>query len=379
MVSEMAPCKIREVYMGSLHGGSGIADQASTMEKQPTIVTITVSTNEARWLPQCLGSLLASQLDGIEAHFLLIDNACTDDTAELVRTRFPQVRLIRSPHNLGFAAANNIGLRYAVECRADFVLLVNPDTRTPPDLLRQLVGFMWEWPEYGIVGPLQYHYTADGAATDELNEWSQGALAVGEAHAYVHAWPDRPSPAGPPAGRAPRTLEHAYVQGSALLCRVEVLRRIGLFDAAYHTYYEETDLCRRTRWAGWRVALLLDQAIQHFGGGGTRASLYRRRKMLRNKYYFLFSDPEWSGPDAARLALRWLRIDLRRGGAAPAPTIGGALADTALGLLWLIGRTPRIAGRRRAHRRLWRDGADGPLRVRSTDTPKGQRSWLATS
>lgn len=361
------------------HGGGGPASGATAPNDRPVIVTVTVSTDEARWLPECLDSLLASRLGDIAAQFLLVDNASTDHSAELVGSRYPQVRLIRNHRNQGFAAANNIGLRYALEHQADYVFLVNPDTRTPPDLLRQLVEFMRAWPEYGIVGPMQYVYTPDGTGTDQLNPWSVGALDVGEAHVFVHTWPDRASPAGPRASRAPRTLEHAYVQGSALLCRVEVLRRIGLFDPTYHTYYEETDLCRRTRWAGWRVALLLDLGIQHFGGGGTRASLYRRRKMLRNKYYFLLSDPEWSLRDTARLVRRWIRDDLRRAGAAPAPTTGGAVADTGVGLLWLLGQLPRVTRRRWAHHRLHRDGAGGPLRARSAGSSTGERSWLAIS
>lgn len=327
------------------------------------MVAITVSANSRPWIDVCLRSLLDSVTDGVELEVVVVDNASTDGSADLVATEFPSVRLVRNTTNEGFAGGNNVGIRYALAIGADYVFLVNPDTRTPAGLLQALVDFLQAWPDYGLVGPMQSAYTKDGSPSDTLNEWSQEALRVGESHFFIHTWPNHDSSAGPEAGRAPRTLEHSYVQGAALVCRTEVLRRIGLFDAAYHSYYEESDLCRRTRWAGWRVALLLDHTIQHFGGGGSRHSLYRRRKMLRNKYYFLFTDPGWTVLDTMRLAGYWLWLDLHRKGAAPAATVAGAAGDilAAVGSLLLLA--PRILRQRRRHHRLLRTGAGGPLRL----------------
>jgi GT2 family glycosyltransferase len=222
---------------------------------------------EAPWLPDCFASLLVSRTTA-DVDVLFVDNGSYDGSADLVADRFPTVHVLRNPKNLGFAGANNVGIRWAMARGTDFVFLVNPDTRTPPDLIEQLTGFLDSWPEYGVVGPLQYHYGDPGSP----NDWTRMALDAGEAHVFAHTWPGRPSPAGPADGRALGTLEHAYVQGSAFFCRTEVLRRVGLFDPVYHTYYEETDLCRRVRWAGGRVALLLDASIEHYGGGGGRAS-----------------------------------------------------------------------------------------------------------
>jgi len=323
------------------------------MDRRTRVVAITVTTNDGRWLDDCLATLTASRIDErTDLDVILVDNASVDRGADLVESRFPKVQVIRSPSNDGFAGANNRGMREALARGADYVFLVNPDTRTPPDLVARLVDFMRAWPSYGIIGPLQYVYTADGSPTEELNIWSRNALDAGESHIFAADRLGRPSPAVPPEGRAPRTLEHAYVQGSALFCRTVVLRQVGLFDPAYHTYYEESDLCRRARWVGWRVALLLDLGIQHVGEGGTHASLYRRRHMLRNKYYFLFTDPEWGWYLIGRLVARWFRADLAGRGAAPAETRAGALSDTARGALWLVARSFRMVRRRRAHAAL---------------------------
>ena len=311
---------------------------------------VTVSTNDRSWLDASLSTLTASGLDDdTDLRVIMVDNASTDGSADHVEHRFPTVKVLRNSRNEGFAGANNRGIDAALAQGADYVFIVNPDTRTPPDLVQRLVAFMRAWPSYGIVGPLQYAYSDDGSWDTELNAWSRTALEAGESHVFAADGIDHPSPAGPRTGRAPSTLEHAYVQGSALFCRTDVVREVGAFDVAYHTYYEESDLCRRARWAGWRVALLLDFGLQHYGEGGTHASLYRRRHMLRNKYYFLLTDPEWTWRRIGRLAARWFRHDLAGCGAAPADTRAGAVADTLAGLLWLTTQGPRMYRRRRQY------------------------------
>jgi GT2 family glycosyltransferase len=334
-----------------------MSDESGGVRRRLT--TVTVSTNERDWLTECLAGLTASELgDELDLEVLVVDNASTDGSGELVADRFPGVRLISSDRNLGFAEANNLGIRDALSRGSDYIFLVNPDTRTPPDLIRRLVDFLRDCTDYGIVGPLQYRYTDDGSPTTELNEWSVAALTAGEGDVFALDGVSRPSPAGPCEGRAPRTLEHAYVQGSALLCRADVIHQVGDLDPSYHTYYEETDLCRRARWGGWRVALLLDLGLQHFGGGSTGRSTYRRRHMQRNKFYFLFTDPQWRGRETWRLSLRWIGNDLACRGAAPAGSRAEALIDSVLGWAWLITRAPRIIIRRRAHRALYRASAN---------------------
>ncbi|WP_327073913.1 glycosyltransferase family 2 protein [Kitasatospora purpeofusca] len=323
--------------------------------RRPKVATITVGTNEARWLPACLSTLLASDTSDFDLTVWYVDNASTDGSTALVRDDFPTVRIIENDANLGFARANNVGMRAALTDGADYVFLVNPDTRTPADLVQQLTAFMEQWPTYGICGPMQYTYTegdGDTVALDEHNEWSTHALKLGEVDGFVGDRPNRPSPASPAHGRAPATLEHAYVQGSAFFVRATVLRTLGLFDRVFHTYYDETDLCRRARWANWRVALNLDLGIQHYGGGSTGASTYRRVQMRRNRYYFLLTDITWTWPAILSLAGRWLRQDLagRSVGGNTTPVRGWA--ETAAAAWWLLGLAPTIARRRRAHRRL---------------------------
>lgn len=316
------------------------------------VTTITVGTNERSWLDVCISSLLANYSNGIELTVMYVDNASSDGSADFVQDRFPAVMVIRNRKNFGFSRANNVGMQYALANGADYIFLVNPDTRSPIGLIVDLVDFMQRWPEYGIIGPMQYRFNELSLELDEYNDWSTLAIAHGEGHAFAGDWPDHPSPASPMEGRAPNTLEHPYVQGSALFARAAMLREVGIFDEVYHTFYEEVDLCRRARWAGWRVALALDHGIQHKGGGGAGRGRYRRIHMRRNRYYYLFTDVEWPRTNMLRLAARWLGQDVRGRsvGGTTAPAVG--LVETIGAGIWLLLQSLQILARRRRYRRL---------------------------
>lgn len=317
------------------------------------VATITVGTNELGWLDECLSTLLASSTPGIDLSVWLVDNASTDTTADHVATAYPEVRVIRNQTNLGFAKANNIAVRAVLDAGADYVFLVNPDTRTPQHLITELVGFMETWPEYGAVGPLQRVYSdRTPPAEGDLNDWARLVMKWRESSAFVADRTDRPVLVSPLEGRAPDTIEFAYVEGSAIFLRASMLRAVGLFDEVLHTYYEETDLCRRARWARWRVAVLTNLAIEHFGGGSTGGSAYRRIHMRRGRYFYLLTDIDWTLIDITALAFRWLWADLR------GHTVGGETTwwrgswETLQTAAWLMQNLRWIRQRRQAHRRL---------------------------
>lgn len=328
-----------------------------TPTRRPKVATITVGTNELSWLDHGLGSLLQSDTTGFDLEVYFVDNDSSDGSAEHVDKYFDSVRIIRNERNLGFSGANNVGMRAALDAGADYVFLVNPDTWSPPDLVRRLVEFAERWSEHGVVGPLQYQYDPDSGELGEFNEWSRIALWRGEQHVFAGDEISHPSHVRGFADRAPRSLEHAFVQGSALFVRASVLHTVGLFDEVFHTYYEEVDLCRRARWAGWKVALHLDIGIQHYGGGSSpTGSDYTRVHMRRNRYYYLLTDIDWSPLKAARLASRWVVADLRGHGVGGRTTPANGTRETARAFYWLVCAAPVIRDRRARNRALRRRG-----------------------
>jgi GT2 family glycosyltransferase len=318
------------------------------------VAAIVLGTNECRWLDACLKSLTSVEAEGLDLTFYYVDNASRDGSREFVSSQYPQATVIHNQRNEGFAAGNNVGMRTALARGVDYVLIINPDTQSPPLMIRKLVSFMESHQQYGIVGPLQFEYGGDPAQLGDHNRWSKAALADGERS----FWADELAVTEPPVHRlGPRaqdTLEHSYIPGSCMFIRATTLRSVGTFDETYETYFEDVDLCRRARWAGWRVAVLLNVGVQHYCGGGSTVagqSQYRRVRIRRNRYYHLLTGIDWRISDALRVATRWLWQDLR--GAdhigfeiARAHATGEAVA--AVG--WLTRRIPKIVSRRRRDR-----------------------------
>jgi len=124
---------------------------------QATFIVV-VTYNGAPWVPTCLDSI-RHQAGDIQV--VLVDNASTDDTVDIVRRHYPEVRLIETGCNLGFGAGNNLGIALALRESARYVLLLNQDAYLPPASLNHLVEFMERHPQIDICSPLHCSPDAD--------------------------------------------------------------------------------------------------------------------------------------------------------------------------------------------------------------------------
>lgn len=239
-----------------------------------------VSTNDGSWLTECLNSLIQVR---DKATVVVVANDCTDETEGICARAPLSVTVLKTPARLGFAECNNLCFLKAQQEGYEYVFLLNPDTKMQPAALDSLLGFMDSHSDFGIVGSIQMEYGDENWS--RFNEWSRitldhaAQLGVTEQSADGFTW-----------------LEHHYVQGAALMMRMSLARKIGLLDPAYVTFYEETDLCRRSLLAGQKVAILMDSRVQHFGGGNWKMNLkahYKRdRLMLRNQLLYTVSGAE---------------------------------------------------------------------------------------
>ncbi len=246
------------------------------------LAVVVVSANDARWLDACLQSLFA-HAGNIALEAIVVDNASSDGTAELVRERFPGVRVVVSP-NLGFAYGNNRGLWHT---RARYVLLLNPDTEILRGSLAELVAVLDAQPEVGIAGVRQL------GSADELlptmRRFPNALRALGEALGSER-WPVvvHPAWAGErvldPAAYA-RAGDCDWVVGSFLLARREALLAAGLLDERFFLYSEEPDLCLRVARAGWRTRYLPGMTIRHHAGkGGVQPRMLAQEAFARRQY-----------------------------------------------------------------------------------------------
>jgi N-acetylglucosaminyl-diphospho-decaprenol L-rhamnosyltransferase len=309
------------------------------------LAVIVVSANDARWLEPCLSSVFAHAGE-ITLEVVVVDNASTDGSGELVRRRFPRVRLIDAP-NLGFAAGCNRGLQAST---ARYALLLNPDTEILRGTFAELLATLDVLPDVGVAGVRQVG--TDGALLPTMRRFPSAARALGEALGSER-WPCRPTWAGE------RVLDaHAYahardcdwVVGSFLLARRDALLAAGLLDERFFLYCEETDLCLRVARAGWRMRYLPQMTVRHHAGkGGVRPRMVAQETFARGQYADKHFAPLQRALYLGALGVRHaLRAPLGRGGRQALATLTGRsgapfLVPPATALTAATALTPQAA------------------------------------
>lgn len=213
----------------------------------PPVTLIVLNWNAGDILTESLQAL--HRLDYPDYRVVVVDNGSTDGSVEKVRDQFPQVTLLQSTRNDGFAAGNNLALR---QLNTPFAVLVNPDVVVAPGWLRALIGAMQNDPAIGIAG---CKLTYPG---DNLLQHAGGVITRPQAlpHHYGLREPDK--------GQHDTLRDVDYVIGAALAMRRDVLEDVGLLDEGYFLYFEEADWCTRTRRAGYRVVYVPEATAVHY-------------------------------------------------------------------------------------------------------------------
>lgn len=250
---------------------------------------IIVSYNTREILRACLNRLFDMCRD-LTLEVIVVDNASRDASAEMVECDFPDVHLVRSQINLGFAAANNVGFKVAT---GDTILLLNPDALLEPGALQRSLAYMATDPRIGIGG---------GLLLDKAGQWQPSARCFPSLlnEFLVLSGLAARFPKSRFFGRFDRTWDDSgqpskvdWVPGAFALIRRSALEQVGEFDERFFLYYEEVDLCRRFQQAGWTIWYWPDVVIRHWGGessktvenhdfssSGSQLTLWRMRSEL---------------------------------------------------------------------------------------------------
>ncbi|HMK39240.1 MAG TPA: glycosyltransferase family 2 protein [Bacteroidota bacterium] len=228
----------------------------------PVVSVLVTNWNGMAVLGQCLQSVI-DRTRGLLYEIIVVDDASTDGSAAMVRARFPQVRLVERSVNGGFVRANNEGVRHAI---GRYVLLLNSDTVLLNDALTILAAHLDAHAVTGICGGW---LTDPGGASQvsygSFPSFSQGCIDALFLNDLF------PSCNLPNRGVRPRPGAHEhltvdYVTGAALMCRRELIGRIGLFDERFQAYCEEVDFCFRALVEGLATAFVPAARILHYGG-----------------------------------------------------------------------------------------------------------------
>ena len=253
---------------------------------------VVVTWNALPWIERCLESVQGHET-------IVVDHGSTDGTVELVRERFPAVRLIEQ-ENRGMGGGNNAGMRAA---NGRYWLLLNPDAWVVGDGIEQLVAFADEHPRAAVVGPRLRNL--DGSLQRSVRgEPTLWRLATEYLLLRKLAPRSRRLNAFYGGGFAhDETREVESLQGAALLVRREAADAVGLFDEAFFMFSEETDWLHRFRQAGWTVVFHPGAEVVHVGGASHGGSLYVEN--LRGILRFLAKHHGLREAERARRLLLW--------------------------------------------------------------------------
>jgi N-acetylglucosaminyl-diphospho-decaprenol L-rhamnosyltransferase len=267
---------------------------------------VILNWNTRDLLRRCLQTVQASQGD-IRYKVIVVDNASTDGSADMVRQHFPSVQLIHSEINGGYAYGNNLGLRALGyrgqgDVAADaprYALLLNPDTEVPPDALSRMVQFMDTRPEIGIAGPRLV--LEDGS----LDLACRRSFPTPEVSFYRFSGLSRLFPQHPRFGRYNMTfaspdeeLEVDSVVGAYMQVRREAIADAGLLDEAFFMYGEDLDWAYRIKKAGWKVFYHPQVTVKHVKRAASRKSKkaqfeFQRAMLIFYRKHYRATTPWW--------------------------------------------------------------------------------------
>jgi N-acetylglucosaminyl-diphospho-decaprenol L-rhamnosyltransferase len=249
---------------------------------------VIVTFNSAADISGCIESL---QTTAIPHEIIVVDNASSDGTADLIRVQWPAVRVVDAGGNIGFARANNLGIRLA---SGPLVLLINPDTVVNGPAIDGLAACLGQHLGIAAVGPriVDGQGRAElswGAMMSPLAEVRQKLLVVGHDRGWRLA-------SAAVEQRTAQSRDVDWVSGACLMARREDLQAIGLFDERFFLYTEDVDLCARLRAHGKRVHFLASVSIVHHRGrsgasvpAATRAAYRRSHLAFYEKHH-----PGWA-------------------------------------------------------------------------------------
>lgn len=235
------------------------------------ISVIIVNWNTRELLEECLGSLISAP-PSRSTEIIVVDNASSDGSVEMVESRYPHVKLIRSQENLGFAKANNLG----IQCSAGrYVSLVNSDVRVLPGCLDTLAEYLDQNVKVGNVGPcvLNADMSWQSSCRRFPTLWNNFCSATGLVSAFkrsrffsgehmLYSTHDR-------------TVAVDVLVGCFWMLRREAIEDVGGLDESFFMYGEDVDWCRRCWSRNWQVVFVPGAQAIHYRGGSSGTQIVR--------------------------------------------------------------------------------------------------------
>lgn len=242
----------------------------------PAVSIVIVNWNTRDILNECLTSI--SDQTTLSHEVIVVDNASTDGSADMVRNEHPDVHLIANEANNGFAAANNQGLAVATGQK---LLLLNPDTIVMDHAIDVMSIWLDQHPDVGCVG-CQVYQDEQTIQRTGFAEPSPLNLAIVEFGLQRLAKVSKRFATPEYSGWDRKTQRDVdVVSGMFMLVPRHVFDKVGPLDDAFFVYSEEADWCKRIRNAGWRCVFAPEARILHLDGGSKSTSQIKSRMFVQ--------------------------------------------------------------------------------------------------
>ncbi|GGK54098.1 MULTISPECIES: glycosyltransferase family 2 protein [Flavobacteriaceae] len=202
---------------------------------------IIATYNAMSWLPKCLKSCETYNI-------IVVDNNSTDATVQFIQENYPSIILIQQKENLGFGAANNIGISYALKNGADYVFLLNQDAYLETNTIEKLINIHKENKEYGIISPI--HLNGSGKSLDKnfSNYIKANNTLLFDALQYNFT---------------KLIYEVPFVNAAGWLLPKETLVKVGGFDPIFFHYGEDDNYCQRVLYHGYKIGVVPKMYMLH--------------------------------------------------------------------------------------------------------------------
>jgi GT2 family glycosyltransferase len=240
----------------------------------PSVFIIILNFNSKEDIFDCIESVLVQNYKPFE--IIIVDNGSIDDSVKELKQRYPEITLIENGTNLGYAQGNNIGMRYALDKGADYVVILNPDTVVNENWLSGLISTGERYKDVGIIGSkLLMFYNPD-----LINSYGHNLTCIAMAYDNGFGKVD-----GADFGKEKEVMS---VCGASFAIKSAVIKKVGYLDKIYFNYYEDVDYCIRSIYAGFKVMVTPDSVVYHKVSKGTASSSSKAIFWSkRNQYLFM--------------------------------------------------------------------------------------------
>lgn len=236
----------------------------------PLVSIITINYNQLQLTCQLLESLRKVTYPAVEV--IVVDNHSREDPTPVIRDRYPEVKLIVSNENLGFAGGNNLGIKAS---KGEYIFLLNNDTEVHPGALEPLVKLFQTHPEAGVASSMLVYFnsgeTIQYAGSTRIDPFTGRSRRIG----YMEK----------DAGQYTDVRETELAHGAAMMVPRRVIEKVGLMPEFFFLYYEEVDWCESIKRAGHKIFFVPASKVYHkesmsIGKGSTLKTYYMTRNRL---------------------------------------------------------------------------------------------------